>query len=90
MRLHLIGDVVVHRGDPPGGNPYRGGAVGRHRWAHTKDDPETMVYDDERVAALRAFRDRGDTSEFTFWHTPAGGGASRIEDPDAVNWVGLR
>lgn len=58
-----IGDVIVHRGEPPGGNPYRGcGLMG-----------------DERVVALTLFKNGGDIHEYTFWYGPSFGGARRIE-----------
>lgn len=78
-RGYHIGDVAVILGEPPGGNPYRCSAP---------------TVDDERVAALRAFRD-GDAaamSRYTYWFAPWSGGARRLglEDRGAVDWVDLR
>ena len=69
-----IGSVLVHKGEPDNSNPYRG----------------ESLCGDERVSALRAFRDRKHTGAYTFWHAPANGGASRLVDPESVDWRGLR
>lgn len=68
-----IGNVAVHRGEPDGGNPYRGASL----------------MGPERVAALCAFRDGTDCSAYTYWHAPADGGAYRISDPAAIDWTGM-
>ncbi len=64
--LYGIGDVVVHRGEPPDGNPYRGQSLAGS----------------ERVAALLAFRDGCPCSEYTFWYAPCCGGARRCRRDD--------
>lgn len=88
MKLTDIGDVVVHLGNPPEGNPYRGD--GRNRWEFTKDDPTTVVRDDGRLRALTAFRDSDDVGNMTFWSAPAGGGAHRLTEATEINWAGMR
>ena len=81
MRTSL-GNVSVHRGIPHDGNPYRG-CLGR-QW------PITSITGDERVAALQAFEQGDDTSQYTFWHAPSGGGARQILDQKEIDWTGLR
>lgn len=75
-----VGDIVVHRGMPPKGNPYRGGG-------HTRSDPEepiTHVSGDERVSALGAFLRLGQAGEYTFWYAPVCGGAYQLLEPPTV------
>lgn len=69
-----IGDVLVHKGEPPDGNPYHG---------------QTLM-GPERQYALVRFMDGEDTTGYTFWYGPFGGGAYRIETPEQVDWRGLR
>lgn len=69
-----IGDIAVHMGMPPENNPYRG----------------IHISGPERATALRAFKEEKDTSQYTFWHAPAGGGASQLTTPTKVDWSGLR
>lgn len=57
-----IGDVLVHCGEPPGGNPYRGNSL----------------FGDARVRALTIWKHGGDASPWTFWYAPACGGARKI------------
>jgi hypothetical protein len=57
-----IGEVGVHLGEPPDGNPYR----------------RNSLIGDERVEALRRFKYGEDTSAYTFWYMPCHGGARRI------------
>lgn len=83
MALTSIGNTVVHRGEPPRSNPY----CGRGR---RDGEPLTHVSGDERVEALRAFRDTGEAPDYTFWHAPAVGGARRIEQPTEIDWSGMR
>ena len=65
-----IGEVVVHRGEPPRSTPYgRPSLIGDHR-----------------VEALTAWANGGDTAAWTFWCAPGSGGAFRLNDPDKVNW----
>lgn len=65
-----IGDVGVHWGEPPGGNPYRvHSLMGNERWL-----------------ALTNFKNGEDTTGYTFWYSPCCGGAERITDPTKVNW----
>lgn len=71
-----IGDCLVHRGMPRDGNPY------------TVHSADTALNGDERRRALHAFRDGEDTSEFTYWYGPCGGGAFQITDPTLVLWGG--
>jgi len=70
-RIH-IGDVAVHRGMPPDGNPYRQGSL----------------MGDERAAALYAWRDGEPTDGFTFWYAPFDGGAYQLFDSSRVRWDG--
>jgi hypothetical protein len=65
-----IGDVVVHVGEPPQGNPYRAnGLIGN-----------------SRKAALTAFKHGSpEAAEFTYWYAPSSGGARRIT-ADEVDW----
>lgn len=63
-----IGDILVHRGEPQAGNPYRGSSIcGR-----------------ERSKALGRFLRLGEISPYSFWHAPACGGAKRLETPPNV------
>jgi len=62
----VIGDVIVHKGMPPDGNPYRiFGLIG-----------------DERMIALLEFHDTGESAGHTFWHAPCSGGARQITKDD--------
>jgi hypothetical protein len=61
MSGYNVGDVVVFSGNPPEGNPYRGGQV----WGGC------------RVEALRKFKHGEDVGDFTFWHVPLHGGVSQ-------------
>lgn len=79
-----IGDVVVHKGDPPGHNPYRG--VGSNMTTYFAKDPVTHVSGDERIRALSAFKHGKDTKAYTFWYAPAFGGAYRLQSPDEIGW----
>lgn len=72
--LTTIGDVSVHVGEPPDGNPYRG---------------HSGLMGPDRAAALRAFRDGADTSRWTYWHAPASGGARRIYVCGEIDWRGM-
>lgn len=81
MSKTTIGNVAVWRGEPPDGNPYI---------RHKGNDLLLGVTGDERVEALRRFRDGEDTSEYTFWHAPVGGGARRISSPDEIDWTQMR
>lgn len=84
MRLKTsIGDVLIHHGEPPDGNPYRG-------WGRIAGEPVTCLAGNGRAPALAAFRDGHDTGDLTFWHGPTNGGARRITDPDDINWKGMR
>lgn len=73
MAKTSIGDCLVHRGMPPNNNPYLGKGT-------------THVLGEERRSALKAFREGGDTTGFTFWHAPCTGGAYQITDPNVVRW----
>lgn len=66
MTLTSIGDVIIHIGEPPASNPYRGSSLSG----------------DLRRSALVALRDGGDTEGLTFWHAPTSGGARRIGSED--------
>ena len=57
-----IGDVVVHKGMPPGGNPYRADGLIGHA----------------RLIALLEFHDNGKHEDCTFWNAPCSGGARQI------------
>jgi hypothetical protein len=79
-----IGDVAVCEGMPPKNNPYL--------------EPDTskvkidIVYGGSnlnggrRVEALTKFKNGGDTSEWTFWFAPSGGGAYQLQSPNEVDW----
>ena len=83
MAIH-IGDVSVHRGQPPGGNPYRG----------------SSLLGEERVAALVAWRAGSAFVEvlpertipiscYTFWFAPGSGGARRVTPAEVTGWGGI-
>lgn len=83
-----IGDCIVHRGFPANGNPYGCRAPADPR--HPNAQPyyrSSGLSGDERRAALYAFRDGEDTSEFTYWYAPCGGGSCQITDPGLILWV---
>ena len=70
LNKYNIGDVAVHYGEPPNGNPYSADSlIGNERWS-----------------ALIYFKNGRDTSGYTFWYAPSYGGAKRITNPDLVNW----
>ena len=58
---HCIGDISVHRGEPPEGNPYR----------------KESLCGPERANALHDFHERKPTPDYTFWVAPCHGGAKR-------------
>lgn len=64
-----LGDVVVHVGEPPQGNPYRA----------------PSLCGPERADALRHFFQGEDTTGLTFWHAPCSGGARRLESPPELD-----
>jgi hypothetical protein len=64
--LYHIGDVVVIRGEPPEGNPYRG----------------ESLCGPFRKTALSAFKAGHSTPELSFWYAPSFGGARRIGRAD--------
>jgi hypothetical protein len=67
-----IGDVLVHLGEPPDGNPYHG----------------QSLMGDERVTALYLFKHKQmkkATKFYTLWYAPASGGARRIT-AEEVDW----
>lgn len=65
-----IGDILVWKGEPPGGNPYRGrGSLGG----------------EERSRALGRFLRGKSTEGYTFWFGPACGGARRLTEIPEVN-----
>lgn len=72
--LATIGDVTVVVGRPPQENPYRGEGL----------------MGPEREEALVRYRDGGDTTAWSFWYAPAGGGARELDSPDQVDWRGMR
>ena len=59
MSGHNVGDVLVHKGNPPEGDPYKG----------------KSVMFSERVEALRKFKHGEDVGDLTFWYAPWLGGA---------------
>lgn len=67
---YQIGNVIVHIGTPPHGNPYRGDSL----------------IGASRVNALWALRSGGNTALYTYWYAPAGGGAKQLRGPDEVDW----
>ena len=73
--LTRVGDIAVHTGQPFNGNPYMSAS------------PDTIVYGDERAAALGAYRDGRETSRYTFWHAPLTGGSRRLNGPHQINWT---
>lgn len=81
------GNVVVHHGEPPASNPYRGD--GRNTWPLTRNDPYTHVDGDERVEALHVFNTGNPPAGLTYWWAPAQGGAYRL-DPAVHRIYGLR
>lgn len=72
-----IGNIVVVRGWPPEGNPYR-------------TPPGCQVTGEERIMALTAFRDGDMLGDTTFWYAPAGGGARHVTEPHEIDWKGMR
>lgn len=82
-----IGNVLVHEGEPPGGNPYRG--VGVRFGLEFKNEPVTHVSGEQRAELLCRFRDGDSTEGFTFWHAPGSGGARRLSSPEEVDWRGM-
>lgn len=70
--LTTIGDVAIHDGEPPDGNPYKG----------------TGITGAKRERLLDAFRDGNDVGNATFWHAPGHGGARRIDNPDEILYPG--
>lgn len=76
-----IGIISVHRGEPPGGNPYRGSGRG---YGEFRDDPVTSLMGDERSHALGRFVRGLPTEGYTFWVTPNAGGARRLAPEDHV------
>jgi hypothetical protein len=82
-----IGSVVVHRGNPPNNNPFRG-----FEWTAT--EPEvTNVSGRERKEVLRDFKNGHDTSGYTFWYLGVvsnlcyyGLADRRITDPAVIDW----
>lgn len=65
-----IGNVLVHKGMPDGGNPYRG----------------QSLLGNERKVALSSFMRGESTKGFTFWHAPSCGGAYRLHRSEEVEW----
>lgn len=76
-----IGNIVIHRGEPDTSNPYRG-------HGNRVGERITSVSGDERVKALSDFANHRDTSGYTFWYAPPGGGARRLSGPHEVAWAG--
>lgn len=74
-KIH-IGNVVI----VPGGweNPYTYGKAGGK-----------YVIGDDRVEALKAFRDGTGIPGYVLWEAPTNGGARRITSED-VDWSGMR
>jgi hypothetical protein len=75
MKRVTVGDVVVHRGEPVGGNPY----IGR-----------SLLGEERQNALLLLCLGASEAEEFTYWHAPASGGARRIVDADEVAWSSVR
>lgn len=84
-----IGDCIVHKGFPPDGNPYgcRAPKDPRQPDVQPYSRPSGLSGIDRRDA-LHAFKHGEDTSEFTFWYAPCGGGAFQIVNPAVVLWDG--
>ena len=82
-----IGCVLIHHGMPPGNNPYRG--LRRSSW-HPNDPITTVGCGNERVEALRKFRDGEDTGDLTFWcdggHGSSDKKGQQILSPDEIDW----
>ncbi len=71
---HHIGNVLIHVGEPPGGNPYAG----------------SSLLGSERVAAFRAVLKGEDYSKWTFWYAPSNGGAFKLTVPKAqIDWTAM-
>ncbi len=75
-----IGSVLVHKGNPPENNPFRG-------FGRIAGDSITHVSGKERVKALTEFK-HGIKNEYTFWDASRG---SIIVDrllisPESIDW----
>ena len=71
---HHIGNILIHVGEPPGGNPYS----------------MSSLLGEERVEAFRAVLMDKDISKWTFWYAPSNGGAFKLTVPKAqIDWTAM-
>lgn len=82
-----IGSVVVHRGNPPNNNPFRG-----FQWT-AADGGVTNVSGRERKEALANFKHGRDTAMYTFWYLGSFSDLCKygltdrpITDPNTIDW----
>lgn len=73
-QLIQIGDVKVCVGEPPAGNPY------------LAKSEEQQLLGTKRAQVLSDFKHGRDTSQYTFWYAPWGGGARRIRNRSYIDW----